>query len=60
MSSRVRPKVNKSHAWTTLLYLSYAFTMTFTQNNEVGIHALQTEHLKIKSPKNLKTMESLD
>lgn len=31
-----------------------------TQSSEVDIHTLQTKHLKIKSPKNLKTKESVD
>lgn len=31
-----------------------------TQSSEVGIHTLQTKHLKIKNPKNLKTKVSVD
>ena len=50
-------KVNTSHASTILLYLSHTFTLTFTQT-EVGVHALQIEHLNFKSPKNLREVKS--
>ena len=49
--------VNNSHAQTTLMYLSCAFILTCTWS-EGGIHALQTQHLKMESPVNSREAES--
>lgn len=50
-------KVNNSHVVTTLLYQSCTFALTFTQS-EASIYTLQTAHLKIKNPKNLREVIS--